>query len=424
MVIPVAGLNMDKTHRMIHSSLAYTVFFLILFSIFGSSTMIINTSASPSWLIEGFYAKYFIYTTDFRFLNISSPYDYNVFDELLFANGTLLWKVLKINSDMALIKVNFSVTGFYGPDPSLWEKRTFAKSFKIMVNISDRFILNTSRIDPLYFPYWVPIGTRENDRIFLGHQPLLNFWLNGLFMGYGVSQYVVTSWKTFHASDILALWATNISGVKKMNPYMHLSPNFMAYYDRDSGIMIGIHGAEPILLRFLNIFTDGKYTASMLAEITLDNVGMEQTEMEENESSCPEVVSITISSIIVPPNVESGKEFNAILTLENNGTGVTKGLKLVLKSLNKSVDLPPPINVDIIYPGRSLDVEMRIKFLNEGRYDLYCEVYKDDEKLFRKDFSILCKSSSLQMMALLIILFFVFIIIFISVAFLRRINRR
>jgi hypothetical protein len=151
---------------------------------------------------------------------------------------------------------------------------------------------------------------------------------------------------------------------------------------------------------------------------------MEQTEMEENESSCPEVVSITISSIIVPPNVESGKEFNAILTLENNGTGVTKGLKLVLKSLNKSVDLPPPINVDIIYPGRSLDVEMRIKFLNEGRYDLYCEVYKDDEKLFRKDFSILCKSSSLQMMALLIILFFVFIIIFISVAFLRRINRR
>lgn len=405
--------NKAEANMMAHRGIICMLFFILLFF---KDFLAIGVLASPPWLTEGFYAKYSVYNTHFMFLNFSSPYDYKRdYNQSAFcANGTFFWKVLKIENGVALIKINFSVIGFVGIYPSVWEEKTISRSFKILVNVSDRFILNTSRTDPLYFPYWVPIGTKEDDQIFLGHQYLSNFWLIGTFWGYGMTDYIETSWKTFHASDIIFLLVTNMSGVRIVNPYIHTPPSFAALYDRGSGIMLGLTDVEPVLLKFLNIYTLDRAPYPMFGGIMLDNIGVEPVENEGSQAEHMGNVSILISTILVPTSVEAGREFEVSLTLENNGTGEARDLRILLSSLNEGAELPSPVQVESINPKGTREVTLSLTLSHEGVYDLYFEVYKDNEVLLRRSFSIECKPSLIQAVTPFVIVTIILLVSLIS----------
>jgi hypothetical protein len=363
-----------------------------------------SVNASPPWLTVGFYAKYTVKLANFQpIINLENPHDPEFGYYGRFGNGSFLWKVEKIENNIALIKVNFSIVGF---DLSKREapKVEISRSFHLLVDINSRLILNTTDTDPLYFPYWIPVGTKAGEEIFLGHQKLENFWLVGKFYLCGID--VDTGLKKFRGSDLLVLITENMTKVHR-----GFLPIFYGFYDRESGLLIALSDTEQLSLRFLNIWItspDG---------MVLDRIGIEHVSNVDTSTS----PSISISGITAPSEVEVGREFELDLMLFNNGTVNTGNLMVSLYSLNESLLTlsDREVLVENISPLENKEVKWRIMFQSEGKYLLKLNVLKDNIVLLQKELIIKGKHPSFRV-ALFMAIPIIFILVLISLVLLRR----
>jgi len=384
--------------------------FFIYFFIFISTTLLDYNlvNSSPPWLAVGFYAKYVIV-------------DQNTIDPEGF-NGTLFWKVEKIEGSNALIKINLTLAGHYYVPTDRWESYNLSKSFHLLVDINSRFILNTTKDDPFYFTYWIPIGTKEGEKTLLGHYQdkatKLNFWFVGTFYGYPSDLYVETNWKNFHGNDLICLSARNETHAPE--PW-HTSEHpwffFHLSYDRATGILISFD-QDPLLLRFLGLEfrTDGSKGHELSHEVhfangtvkigkyisysVIDSIGIEPVyESLKNESSKNnEVHNVFISSFVVPSNIEAGKDFELSTTILNNGTADEKNISIQLYSTNESIKFlsSKEFLVESIRPQEAKEVKWKIELPSEGSYVLELSITKNDTALFQKTFFIHAESSLAQ----------------------------
>lgn len=362
-------------------NIAQKKFYSLFLTLLISFPLIIRpTYASPPWLIVGFYAKYNLRLADFQpIISLEDPHnpEFSYFGRL--GNGTFIWKVEKLEKNIALIKVNFSIIGFDFSEGPMKKKVELSRSFHILVDINNRFILNTSEVSPLYFPYWIPIGTREGEEFFMGYQKLENTWLVGKFYRCGMD--IDTGLKRFRGSDLLFFTAENITTIEVPKGYL---PFFDGFYDRESGILIALIGTEQLSLKFLNI-----WIINSMEEIMLEEFGVEPVSSTAyNDSSTNPLVtpSISILGIVVPSEVEVEKEFELSLMLFNNGTINTGNLRVLLLSLNGNFKTlsDSEVLVENISPGETKEVKWRLTLRSEGECHLRLSILKDTT-LLQKD---------------------------------------
>jgi len=368
-----------------------------IFLLFWSLFSIISSPvyASPPWLTEGFYAKYNIESATFIPIeSFKDPYNPQFTYIIENVTGTFFWKVEEIRGSSAVITVNFSVKGdAINLKSGKFTHVNLSRSFHLLVDINSRFILNTTRTDPFYFPYWVPIGTKAGEEVFIGHQMLENTWIIGKFYPYG-GETIYTNWKSFSKNDVIFLCTDNMTGFRHLNPYVFLSPTFNALYERETGILIKID-FEPLITRFLNIFANIPFP-----EMVLDHIGIEPVRTTNSSSMKPLQTSsnILVSSIIFPSHVEVGKEFELSITIFNNSTLRTGSLKALMYPLNRSVSVLSAKEIEIgeLRGLESREVKWRIMLQSEDEYVLRFEVVDDNTVLLEKNITVKGKLSHLK----------------------------
>ncbi|MEM2049992.1 MAG: hypothetical protein QW797_09545 [Thermoproteota archaeon] len=357
---------------------SFTPLSLSIFLIF-LSLIIRPAYASPPWLTVGFYARYNVKFAFFQpITSLENPYAPQSSYSANFGNGSFVWKVEKIENNVVLMKINFSIVGIVvdsmEKEVPLWSEVEFSRSFHILVDVNSRFILNASSVSPLYFPYWIPIGTKEGEELFIGHQKLENFWLIGKFYLCGAD--IDTGLKKFHGSDILFMTTHN-----RTEDTGRFLPLFDAFYDRESGLLIALVGTEPLSLKFL----DTRIIVRPI-EMVLDRFGIEPVSnaVDNNPSTMP---SISISGIVAPSEIEVGKEFELNLILFNNGTVNTGNLVVLLSSLNGNfITLSGrEVLVENINPLENREVKWRLMLHSEGECRLRLSILKDSIMLSQKD---------------------------------------
>lgn len=393
---------------------ASLTFFIFLIPL---SLIIRPVYASPPWLAVGFYAKYNVKLANFQpIVSLENPHapEFSYYGRG--GNGSFLWKVEKIENNVALIKVNFSIVGF---DFSKIEtpRVELSRSFHILVDINSRLVLNTTGADSLYFPYWIPIGTKEGEEFFIGYQKLENTWLIGKIYLCGMD--IDTGFKNFHGNDILVLMTYNMTKVFK-----GVLPIFDGFYDRESGLLIALSDTEQLSLKFLNIWI----TAPLgpVGGMVLDRFGIEPVNntVDNNLSIMP---SISISSIVMPPEVEVEKEFELDLTLFNNGTVNTGGIRVLLSSLSgKFITLSNrEVLVENISPLETREVKWRLALQSEGECRLRLSILKENITLLQKELIIKGKYSKFGGVELLMIILTILILVLTSlIALLKRRKKR
>lgn len=390
--------------------------FLTLF-IF-SSLIITPTYASPPWLTVGFYAKYKLRLADFQpIISLEDPHNPEFSYFGMFGNGSFLWKVEKIENNVALIKVNFSIIGFDFSEGPMERMVELSRSFHILVDVNSRFILNTSDVSPLYFPYWIPIGTREGQELFIGHQKLENTWLIGKFYLCGMD--IDTGLKRFHGSDLLFFDTYNMTRV-----YKGYLPFFIGFYDKETGLLIALIGTEQLSLKFLNI-----WLIDSMGEMVLDEIGIEPVSSTAyNDSSTNPLVapSISISGIVVPPEVEVGKEFELSLILFNNGTANTGNLRALLSSSDGNFKTlsDREVLVEGINPLENREVKWRLALQSEGECHLRLSILKDNITLLQKEIVIKGRHHRFGGVELLMIIPIIILVLASLAALLKRRGKR
>jgi len=396
--------------------------FLFIFYVLISTTLFINdtTYASPPWLTVGFYAKYSIVNAYVSFFNVSDPFNPIPIGSLSLsdANGTLFWKVEKIEGNYALIKINISVVGkYWNATLSAEMTGSFSRTFHLLVDVNSRFILNTTKDDPFYFIYWIPIGTKINETTFIGHYKFMNSWIVGKFYGYGYNDFIETNWKKIYKDDVITLFTENETSTYHPEPgRTYMPPVFELLYDKKTGILIQIL-KDPLLLRFLSTeinafvtlkditeeihFTNGTVkTRRLRSYILIDSIGNEPVyESSKNESSkVNEVHSILISSFLAPPKIEAGKEFELSVTILNNGTVDENNLNVLLRTTNESIKFisSKEFLINSIQPKESKEIKWKVILLSEGKYILDFNVVKNETTLAQKTFVIMAEASLIQ----------------------------
>ncbi|MBO3842014.1 MAG: hypothetical protein FGF48_06310 [Candidatus Brockarchaeota archaeon] len=380
--------------------------------------------AYPPWLKAGFYAKYNISTMIIEFISdLTDPYfpktEGSCYDDYYYhygyVNGTFFWKVEKIEGKNLLLKVNFSlrfrlINNSYGE---------ISKSFHLLVDMGTRLILNTTDSDLLYFPYWIPIGTKVGDKAFLGHQRLENTWIVGEFVPWG-GEDIITGWKKFSNNDVILLVTKNQTGFTRRNPLIFLAPVFNAFYDKETGILINLMGCEPLLLKFFNIYID-TYVGIMV----LDSIGVEPVSNVTHDHDSSATPNISVSGIKVPSQIEVGSEFELSLTILNNSTTVIEGLRVLLSCLNGNIKIlsSEEVLIGSMQPEETREARWRLLLQSEGEYTLRYSILKDDVKLLEKDLVIEGKLSLLQRVKLFMIIFPIFGFVLVTIALLRRRNK-
>ncbi len=413
--------------------------FLCLFFIISISTTLFSsdiTYASPPWLVVGFYAKYSIVNADFSYFENFTKFVLK--KGFPYANGTLFWKVEKIEGNYALIKINISIVGGYYD----W-KDNFSRTFHLLVDVNSRFILNTTKEDPFYFTYWIPIGTKEGEKTFLGHyyemETKLNFWFVGSFGSCFPEFYVETNWKKFHGNDLIFLSAKNETRSEQPQGSFHSWFSFELLYDRATGILISFN-QDPILLRFLRLslmlsgtlnpeeqatcefhFTNGTVKIRKVKHyIIIDSVGVEPVyESSRNESpKINEIHSVLISSFVAPSSIETGKDFDLSATIFNNGTIDEKDLYVQLHSSNESIKFlsSKEFLIKSIRPQEAKEVKWKIRLPSEGSYTLELIIVKNNTTLFQRTFLIYAESSLVQKLIPFIISSFLVLILLLWLA--------
>jgi len=399
--------------------------FLFIFYVLISTTLFINdtTYASPPWLTVGFYAKYSIVNAE-AFIS-DKAFDYN-------ANGTLFWKVEKIEGNYALIKINISIVGKVGEMTD-----NFSRTFHLLVDVNSRFILNTTKDDPFYFIYWIPIGTKANETTFIGHLRQ-NLWIVGTFLNCYSELQVKTNWKNFCGDDLIYLHAENESSTTSVQSPIHITsetyhPDFIFLYDRKTGLLIQIDGqGDPLLQRFLGIligadlelkdhileyhFTNGTVKTRKFRDyILIDSIGNEPVyESSKNESSkVNEVHSILISSFLAPPKIEAGKEFELSVTILNNGTVDENNLSALLQVSNESIKFEPSEGflVNDFRSQETKELKWKITLPSEGKYILDFKVVRNGTTFAQKTFIIKAEAPIVQKIFPLVFSLFAFFLI-------------
>ncbi|MGC9203106.1 MAG: CARDB domain-containing protein [Thermoproteota archaeon] len=411
--------------------------FLCLFFIISISTTLFSsdiTYASPPWLVVGFYAKYSIVNADFSYFENFTKFVLK--KGFPYANGTLFWKVEKIEGNYALIKINISIVGGYYD----W-KDNFSRTFHLLVDVNSRFILNTTKEDPFYFTYWIPIGTKEGEKMFLGHYKLMNSWLVGNFSNCYRELQVKTNWKNFYGDDLIYLMTKNETSTRNPLPgsSTRIPPVFEFLYDKKTGILVAFDG-DPLLVRFLNVmlnaqpllgglegdieeahFTNGTVKIRKVKHyVIIDSVGVEPVyESSRNESpKINEIHSVLISSFVAPSSIETGKDFDLSATIFNNGTIDEKDLYVQLHSSNESIKFlsSKEFLIKSIRPQEAKEVKWKIRLPSEGSYTLELIIVKNNTTLFQRTFLIYAESSLVQKLIPFIISSFLVLILLLWLA--------